>query len=1127
MTVSTTTSRADYNGNGTTTAFAVPFYFLDNSHLTVLRTQISTGVITTLAITTNYTVTGAGVPAGGTVTCLVAPTTDQRISILRNVPFTQLNTYVPNDPFPAASHERALDQLTMEVQQLDEAVDRALTLPANTATGTVSATLPTPAANQVIGWNGTSSGLQNFNAQTLASIVSSGNTYSDLFSGDGVQTTFTLSANPGSISNLHVSISGVTQRPSIDYTWIGGTTLTISPAPAAGTNNILVRYNNALPQGVSTKDAQSFDTVASASATAIDISVNHIRTAGYYAAGDGGGALYRRRTGIPAHSGYFTSNSGTVVWELDSQFISVRQFGAKGDGSTNDTAAFDGAWNAVAAGGQINVPNGVYMLDYIDGINKQVHWRLDGGAVLKQRVPANAAVTLDANWGIFEFVAGSAGSTVKGGTFDGNRAALAQYYDGDTRLGQDNHWWGIRTDYVNDIVIEDIVFKNVMNEAFYFYGGERNRAKNIRVYDSGVAFNVQGAQTYSSGYDIEVYAEGIGNVISGTMYYFFQHGAAFGWLRNSRLKFDIKNFYASKGGTDGASPVNGGKEPVPIALNMYAFFNCNISANANEYSATGGTAGLAQAFNFSSVDNSIMDLSCFDYEVGLTAGTAQNCDITLDLDGNYKAITANIMWGLLVTIGGVFPVVGSGLAGETNANNTSRGITFSGRVTRFGVGVRDEGANNTYSPGFESSANVTDGFQLAGPTGDSQSYPVARTRPNGGRKLLGVRANFNGQSGLTYVRGENDLVAYGEFRDNGQQLGARVYPYGIHVLAAAGEGKGLRIIGADVDASATVIDTDGISYLPGASTAVPTDTRYDANDDCTNQYDFIARNPNHYHVGQWITLKQVLTGATDSVGKIINISADILTIAFLTSRTFVDKLANLTGTGTTSGTTLTGSSTLFTTQVDFPVYLKNGVNYRRIVYVTNNTTAVIDSAFASNLSGATLQVVKATAETGFLKPTLGVVVNDSVTVGPFLLRDCKAKNVANQINYLSFPGLDQGSRFEFDFSLAMAGTALANSVVSGLPRYSQVQNIRCTFTTAITGITGGASVEIRENGVTLKTAISGFPALTAGIVTYGPTPDVAAFSHPNLGDIFFVSTAGNPTGTITVRVTLEKYSWTG
>lgn len=365
MTVSTTTSRADYNGNGTTTAFAVPFYFLDNSHLTVLRTQITTGVITTLALTTNYTVTGAGVFAGGTVTCLVAPTADQKLSILRNVPLTQLNTYVPNDPFPAASHEQALDKLTMEVQQLDEALDRALTLPANTTAGTVSTSLPTPAANQVIGWNNAATGLQNIDAQTLATIVTSGNAYTDMFSGDGVQTAFNLSSNPGSVSNLSVSISGVVQRPTVDYTWVSGTTLTFTAAPASGTNNILVQYTNALPQGVSVKDAQTFDTVATVTASSVDVSVNHIRTAGYYATGDGGGALYKRVTSGSTGAGTprITSNSGVVIWELSADpILNVQQFGAYNDdtNAATTTAAFQAA---AAFSKTVYVPRGTFAIN--------------------------------------------------------------------------------------------------------------------------------------------------------------------------------------------------------------------------------------------------------------------------------------------------------------------------------------------------------------------------------------------------------------------------------------------------------------------------------------------------------------------------------------------------------------------------------------------------------------------------------------------------------------------------------------------------------------------------------------------------------------------------------------------
>jgi hypothetical protein len=427
LTVSTTTSRADYNGNGTTTAFAVPFYFLDQTHLTVLRTQISTGVITTLTLTTNYTVTGAGVFAGGTVTCLVAPTADQKLSILRNVPLTQLNTYVPNDPFPAASHERALDQLTMEVQQLDEAIDRALTLPANTVAGSVSATLPTPEANKFIGWNSAANGLQNLDASTLATVTSYGSQYTDQFSGNGVQTQFTLSQNPGSINNLLVSISGVLQRPTIDYTYAGSTAITFTSAPASGTNNIMVKYGSTVPQGgaivnadvdasaaialsklatqgartfvanstastavptaISVATAQGmvgqFDTVSAVNSATIDAGINHIRTSGYNSAGDGGGALYKRiSTPSPVKDWHKTSNGGTVYWELAEALPNVLMFGATGNGSTDDSDAFQDCIDYAAASGRatviipgpagsnqyliknINIPNGINVIGY-------------------------------------------------------------------------------------------------------------------------------------------------------------------------------------------------------------------------------------------------------------------------------------------------------------------------------------------------------------------------------------------------------------------------------------------------------------------------------------------------------------------------------------------------------------------------------------------------------------------------------------------------------------------------------------------------------------------------------------------------------------------------------------------
>lgn len=128
MTVSSSTARVSYSGNGSTQAFAVPFYFLSSSHLLVTL-RSSAGVETPQVLGTNYTVTGAGVLTGGTVTMTTAPASGATLVIVRNVPLTQETDLQPNDRLPAETLEQTVDKLTMITQQLDEASDRAIKFP--------------------------------------------------------------------------------------------------------------------------------------------------------------------------------------------------------------------------------------------------------------------------------------------------------------------------------------------------------------------------------------------------------------------------------------------------------------------------------------------------------------------------------------------------------------------------------------------------------------------------------------------------------------------------------------------------------------------------------------------------------------------------------------------------------------------------------------------------------------------------------------------------------------------------------------------------------------------------------------------------------------------------------------
>ncbi len=183
MTVSTSANRADYTGNGATTAFPVPFYFPDPTNLQVLSTVILTGVSTVLVLNSDYTVAGAGVSSGGTVTTAVAPASTVKLSILLNLAYVQNTHYVPNDPFPAASHEAALDYLTLLAKQTAEVASRSLQVPPGESGTTVVLPAVPLRANNLLSFdtNGNAiavapaSGTAAALAVTLASTAGPGN----------------------------------------------------------------------------------------------------------------------------------------------------------------------------------------------------------------------------------------------------------------------------------------------------------------------------------------------------------------------------------------------------------------------------------------------------------------------------------------------------------------------------------------------------------------------------------------------------------------------------------------------------------------------------------------------------------------------------------------------------------------------------------------------------------------------------------------------------------------------------------------------------------------------------------------------------------------------------------------
>ena len=132
MTVSTTTTKAIYNGDGSATAFPTTFEFFDDTDIEVIERAVSTGAETVKTLSTDYTVSG-GNGATGTVNAVTAPASTVQWAIRRKTPLTQQIDYVENDDFPAETHEQGLDRGVMIAQERQEELDRALKFPVSDA----------------------------------------------------------------------------------------------------------------------------------------------------------------------------------------------------------------------------------------------------------------------------------------------------------------------------------------------------------------------------------------------------------------------------------------------------------------------------------------------------------------------------------------------------------------------------------------------------------------------------------------------------------------------------------------------------------------------------------------------------------------------------------------------------------------------------------------------------------------------------------------------------------------------------------------------------------------------------------------------------------------------------------
>lgn len=138
MTVSSTTCRALFSGNGATTTFAIPFTFSSNSEvIVILRSSAGVETVQTGG-GTHYTITGTN------VVMVTAPASGAKLLIIRDIDFLQSTDLSVGATYFATDFETQLDKATKQIQQLKEILERIPTIKRTTATAYRSLEFPEP-----------------------------------------------------------------------------------------------------------------------------------------------------------------------------------------------------------------------------------------------------------------------------------------------------------------------------------------------------------------------------------------------------------------------------------------------------------------------------------------------------------------------------------------------------------------------------------------------------------------------------------------------------------------------------------------------------------------------------------------------------------------------------------------------------------------------------------------------------------------------------------------------------------------------------------------------------------------------------------------------------------------------
>lgn len=292
--------KAQFTGNTGLGPFAFTFNILTATDIRVIKNS------TTLTITTHYTVTING-DGTGSITLTgsgsgAALNTSDVLTIIGNRSLARTSDYVQGGNLFAGALNEDLDSIVIMMQQLDEKISRTLRVNAGDVGENLLMPLKDVRAGKLLSFDTEGNPTATSSGEVATGSVLGANYVTNTALGDGSRVAFGLTQSPGSKNNVQVYIDGVYQNKASFS--ISGPTLTFGEAPPV---NSLIEFIIGAAVGSISADANS----------------------------------------IIYNQGGTGAQERTVQSRLR-DFVSVKDFGAVGDGVTNDAAAFTAAWAATA-----------------------------------------------------------------------------------------------------------------------------------------------------------------------------------------------------------------------------------------------------------------------------------------------------------------------------------------------------------------------------------------------------------------------------------------------------------------------------------------------------------------------------------------------------------------------------------------------------------------------------------------------------------------------------------------------------------------------------------------------------------------------------------------------------------